>query len=268
MCEFCTKHGEGQKWYLVMRNYSRELWEQPGRRDFAEYFWSQFEDYVKQTALVDTFKDIPVLGRLVRLAANHRMRDEHIGQVVPIEEVDHIIDMQSSIVRLPCECRRMTTGRADARYCFGLGVDRRGVLGKYPDLSHSLELLDKEEAKELVHSFDRRGLLHSVWTMKTPYISSLCNCDQDCVAYRISFKTGVMKNLYRAEYVALADWELCNGCKKCLPQCQFGAIQYSFTMKRPTIDMMQCWGCGVCRAVCDKEAITLRPRTDFARLPW
>jgi hypothetical protein len=25
MCEFCTKHGEGQKWYLLMKNYSDEL---------------------------------------------------------------------------------------------------------------------------------------------------------------------------------------------------------------------------------------------------
>jgi len=25
MCEFCTKHGEGKKWYLQMRNYASEL---------------------------------------------------------------------------------------------------------------------------------------------------------------------------------------------------------------------------------------------------
>ena len=25
MCEFCTKHGEGKKWYLQMRNYAVEL---------------------------------------------------------------------------------------------------------------------------------------------------------------------------------------------------------------------------------------------------
>jgi len=31
MCEFCTQHGEGQKWYLVMRNYARELLAQKGR---------------------------------------------------------------------------------------------------------------------------------------------------------------------------------------------------------------------------------------------
>lgn len=268
MCEFCTEHGEGKKWYLVMRNYSRELWEQKGRKEFAEYFWSRFEDYTKQISLVETFKDIPVLGRLVRLYANRKLKNEHFGQVVPIEDVDQIIDMQSSIVRLPCECRRMTTGRVDARYCFGLGVDRRGVMGKYPDLSHSLEVIEKEEAKSLLHSFDQQGLVHSVWTMKTPYISAVCNCDQDCLAYRTNVKADLIKNMFRAEYVALVDWDLCNGCKKCLLQCQFGAIHYSYTMKRPTIDMEQCWGCGLCRAVCDKEAIILKPRTDFARLPW
>ena len=28
MCEFCTKHVEGQKWYLQMKNYAEvaELW--------------------------------------------------------------------------------------------------------------------------------------------------------------------------------------------------------------------------------------------------
>ena len=25
MCEFCTEHGEGKKWYLQMKNYSEEL---------------------------------------------------------------------------------------------------------------------------------------------------------------------------------------------------------------------------------------------------
>jgi hypothetical protein len=25
MCEFCTEHSEGRKWYLEMKNYSAEL---------------------------------------------------------------------------------------------------------------------------------------------------------------------------------------------------------------------------------------------------
>ena len=26
MCEFCTEHGEGKKWYLQMKNYAKELY--------------------------------------------------------------------------------------------------------------------------------------------------------------------------------------------------------------------------------------------------
>lgn len=28
MCEFCVQHGEGKKWYLLMKNYSEELFHQ------------------------------------------------------------------------------------------------------------------------------------------------------------------------------------------------------------------------------------------------
>ena len=268
MCEFCTEHGEGQKWYLVMRNYSRELWEQNKRAEFAEDFWANFEEhYGKPAALIDSLRNTPVIGPIVRRYANRKLKAEHAGQVVPIEEIEQIIDMQDSIVRLPCVCRKMLTGR-EARYCFGVGVDETGILGKYPDYSHSLEVLSKEEAKKMLRAFDQQGLVHSVWTFKTPYISGICNCDQDCLARRTNVKTGLIKNMFRAEYVALVDWELCNGCKKCLLACQFGAIHYSHSVKRVTIETSQCWGCGVCRAICSQEAITLKPRTDFANLPW
>jgi len=147
-------------------------------------------------------------------------------------------------------------------------VDLPGILGKYPDYSHSFEMLEREEAKKILRSFDKQGLVHSIWTFKTPYIGGVCNCDQDCLAYRLQVKTNLLPTMFRAEYVGLVDWDLCNGCKKCLLQCQFGAIRYSNTMKRATIEMRQCYGCGVCRAVCDQEAVSLKPRTDFTSLPW
>lgn len=268
MCEFCTQHGEGQKWYLTMRNYSRELWDQQGREEFADRFMAYFEEkFGKPVARLDALRDIPLVYRFVRRMAINKAKADHWGQVVPIEDVEQIVDMQDSIVRLPCVCRYLTTGR-EARYCFGVGIDPTGFLGKYPDYSHSLEVLEKEEAKKLIRSFDKQGMVHSIWTFKTPFIGGICNCDQDCLAYRIQIKTNLMQVMFRAEYVALVDWDLCNGCKKCVMHCQFGAIRYSNTTKRPTIEPMQCYGCGVCRAVCDQGAITMKPRTDFARLPW
>lgn len=267
MCEFCTQHGEGQKWYLVMRNYSRELVAQQGCGEFIDDYTAHFEENIRKAAArLDAVKDKPLIYRLIRRIAIRRQKAKHWGQVVPIEDVEQIVNLVDSIVRLPCVCRFLTTGR-EARYCFGFGFGA-GIQAKYPDYSHSLEVLEKEEAKKILRSFDKQGMMHSIWTYKTPYIGSICNCDQDCVAYRVQVTANLMQTMFRAEYVALVDWELCNGCKKCLLNCQFGAIRYSNTMKRATIEMKQCYGCGVCRAVCNQEAITLKPRINFARLPW
>lgn len=268
MCEFCIQHGEGQKWYLVMSNYSRELLSQQGRAELMEDFGMHFEDKVgKAVAQLDAVRDIPVVSRFVRRMVMRREKALHWGQVVPIEEVEQIIDMQDSIVRMPCVCRKLTTGQ-ESRYCFGIGINVAGILGKYPDYAYSFEVLQKDEAKKVLRAFDRQGQVHSVWTFKTPYIGAICNCDQDCIAYRLQVKTNLTQLMFRAEYVAVVDWNLCNGCKKCLMHCQFGAIQYSNTMNRPTIDTMRCYGCGVCRAVCAENAIFLKPRSQFARAPW
>jgi Pyruvate/2-oxoacid:ferredoxin oxidoreductase delta subunit len=268
MCEFCIQHGEGKKWYLDMRNYSRELWAQEGRAEFMTDYGARFEErYTKRVALLDALVNKPVVGRFFRRMAIRNQKTEHWGQVVPIEDLEQVVDLQDSIVRFPCVCRILTTGHREARYCFGIGVNMAGTLAQYPDAS-SLEVLGREEAKKLLRSFDKQGMVHSVWTFKTPYIGAICNCDQDCVAYRLQVKTNLTQVMFRAEYVGLVDWDLCNGCKKCLLNCQFGAIRYSNTMKRATIEMTQCYGCGVCRAVCNKEAITLKPRTDFATLKW
>jgi len=267
MCEFCIQHGEGQKWYLVMEHYSRELLVQQGRAEFMEKFLSNVEgDFGKKVAQLDGIKNTPVVYRFIRRMAIRQQKADHWGQVVPIEDVEQILDMQDSIVRVPCVCRSLTTGR-EARYCFGIGANP-GFMADYPDFSHSFEVLEKEEAKKIVRSFDEQGMVHSIWTFKTPYIGGLCNCDQDCLAYRMQIKANLLQVMFRAEYVGLVNWDLCNGCKKCLMQCQFGAIRYSNTMKRATIEMKQCYGCGVCRVACNKGAITLKPRTGFPRLPW
>ena len=39
-----------------------------------------------------------------------------------------------------------------------------------------------------------------------------------------------------------------------------GAIGYSAAAKKTFIDPRRCYGCGVCRAVCEKDAIHLQDR--------
>jgi hypothetical protein len=134
MCEFCIQHGEGKKWYLEMRNYSRELWAQEGRPEFMDDYGARFEErYTKRVALLDMLVNKPVVGGFIRRMAIRSQKAEHWGQVVPIEDLEQIVDLQTWIVRFPCLCRSVTTGHRDARYCFGIGVDMTDTLAKYPD---------------------------------------------------------------------------------------------------------------------------------------
>jgi ferredoxin len=187
---------------------------------------------------------------------------EHFGQVIPIEDVERIFGMADSITRMPCGCRFYNTGLANQRYCFGLGVDVEHMLGQYPDSSASLEVLGKDDALKLIRKFDEEGLMHSVWTGVTPYIIGVCNCDGDCGAYRGYIRNRGVPTFFHAEYICQVDPDQCNGCKECMSQCQFGAQFYSSAQGKVTISSELCFGCGVCRAACPQNAVSLIPRAE------
>lgn len=281
MCEFCTEHGEGKKWYLEMKNYADELLyeelsaAQKGvvqattRLDWHNRFWQSFVLPAIRGAAgtpgespdtqppAERPEPPPSEDEIVA-----RRKIEHFGQVLPIEDVEQVIDLVDSITRMPCGCRFFTTGKADKRYCFGFGFDKMNILGEFPDAASSLEVLDKEEAKRIFREYDEEGLMHSIWTGITPYVVGLCNCDHDCGAYKGYIEMRGAPSFFRAEYICETDWDLCTGCKSCMSQCQFGAQFYSSALGKVYIDPTRCFGCGVCRAACPNDAIALLPRED------
>jgi ferredoxin len=258
MCEFCTQHGEGKKWYLNMENYSQDLLEQDGRRAYMTEFLNTFEQRTPpEMKQVETLSRTP-LARPMHWYLTKKQKKSHFGQVVPMEEVEEIFKQVGGVIRLPCVCRKVTTGNRNARFCFGLTLDLR--LRDSLDDSFNLEILSAEQALDSVRKLDKEGLVHSVWTFKTPYIGGLCNCDQDCMAFRITHERRYFQNMFRGEQIARVDPDACNGCKVCIRQCQFGAMRYSATNKKVIIDPRACYGCGVCRAGCHKDAISLSER--------
>jgi NAD-dependent dihydropyrimidine dehydrogenase PreA subunit len=268
MCEFCTEHGEGKKWYLQMKNYAQELlYEELSasqeqsvkvttRLQWTQRFWESF--------VLPAITGVPGVAEARPFAAQtpEDWRMEHFGQVLPIEDVEHVLDMVDSITRMACGCRFTSTGLADKRYCFGLGIDKWGILGRFPDAKSSLEVLDRDEAKRIFRQYDEEGLFHSIWTGVTPYVIGMCNCDRDCGAYRGYILRAGSQNFLRAEHLGVVDWDLCTGCKSCVSQCQFGSFLYSSAHSKVYIDPTRCFGCGVCRAACPCEAITLVPRLE------
>ena len=274
MCEFCTEHGEGKKWYLLMKNFSDEMLHQEltsvqqemvGSTTRAEWRKRGLEGLLRKADAVSEREDSESAGEtpLENVSEDELLKKSkaiHFGQVLSIEDVEKVLDMVGSITRIPCGCRLKTTGKADKRYCFGFGIDKLGTMGTYPDSSSSLEVLEKDEAKKIFHTYDEEGLIHSIWTRVTPYISGMCNCDHDCLIYRRQIEKRARPGFLRAEYICQTDWEICTGCKSCMSQCQFGAQFYSSSLSKVYIDPARCYGCGVCRVVCPSDAISLIPR--------
>lgn len=274
MCEFCAKHGEGKTWYLQMKNYSLELLsagltpaqkKATGFDKRSEWLYAFFHGFALGE---DRHEEPSEERRHQQRPSNYRITRKamivHFGQVLPLCDAEEVLDHVTSITRVPCGCRYITTGKADKRYCFGLGYDPAGIMGNYPDASSGLEVLNREEAKRIFREFDREGLIHSIWTGVTPFVIGMCNCDRDCLAYRTSISDNGPDSFFRAEYVCEVDPELCTGCKSCMKQCQFGAQLYSHLLGKVAIDPRKCYGCGLCMAACAKHAITLLPRNEHS----
>lgn len=269
MCEFCTKHGEGKKWYLQAKNYGLDLASDIKRRKFISDFFEEFDGLAKESIeQMKKLKTAPkVIQSLVGSIITYRYKKKHFGQVVPIEDLEQIFDIVNSVVRLPCVCRKAISNREE-RYCFGISVlpswawkkDKIDSSYAFGPFTKGLEKIEKADALSLIKDFENKGLVHSIWTFVTPFIGGLCNCDRsDCLAM-ISTMNYNIKFMFKAEYVAQINLDKCNGCRSCMRMCQFGAMGYSVGAKKGFIDMNHCYGCGVCRTACPNDAITLMDR--------
>lgn len=264
MCEFCTQHGEGRKWYEVMQNYSAELLNDKARQEYIRHFIPNVQKNARTNiAKLAWIKNhFPAVYRIIRRLGTKHMKNIHFGQVVPLEDAEKIIEMVQSITRVACVCRSVSAGKKNDRYCFLLGIDPYGSDIDFADLQCSLETISHAKAKSLLREFDQAGLVHSIWTMKTPFIGALCNCDQDCLAYKLQVEKNLVEMMFKAEYVAEINSKLCTGCRRCQKICQFQAI--TFKHGQCSIIEQKCYGCGVCRQACTAEAIVLHPKKILA----
>ncbi|MBZ4659368.1 MAG: 4Fe-4S ferredoxin, iron-sulfur binding domain protein [Desulfacinum sp.] len=276
MCQFCHQHGEGKKWYHNAANYAEDLLNDLERRRYIqEFVYDVATDKARE--LEETFQRALKVPRWLREIGyrfyEQKYRRDHFGQVIPKEDLHEVYRNAGAIVRLPCVCRKSSTGAREARYCIGLTLDPEKLLevkeafletfrfGPHVD---PFERLTAEQAMALTEDFEKEGLIHTIWTFKTPFIGAVCNCDRaDCLAmkaYQYQFRL-----FFRGEYVARVDEQRCIGCRRCAQACQFGALGYSAHRRTAFVDPLRCYGCGICRAHCEQEAISLQERAAHPR---
>ena len=274
MCQFCVQHGDGERWYLQAANYAADLESDLARRGYVISFIGDFEaNRAKVLAGVKALRAVPtpVAARMRERASAH-MQENHFGQPVPNEECEKIFRIATSIVRIPCLCRGersaedgvclVTTVRpVDDVLAEGWASYEDG-----PDVS-SFERLDRESALALLRRCEERGLAHTVWTFKTPFIAAVCNCDlaSGCMAMNLTLKHDV-KVMWKGEWVARLSEDACTSCGACVPACPFGALTEARNGGSVVFSDRACWGCGTCRSACATGALTLAERREVPAL--
>lgn len=273
MCQFCVEHGDGRKWYLQAKNYGEDLLSDLRRRDFISQFFGHPERIGEGLQMMERLSTAPsFVQRVIKGTVTRRMKKQHFGQVLPLEDIEAIFGFVNSIVRVACICRRETLGR-DVGYCYAISMGPGG--GSMADIVHDVDPsflhgpdtsefdeLTPDEALEAFKAHEKEGLSHSVWTFVAPFIGGVCNCDRlSCMAMRATlvYDTKVM---WCAEYVAEIDPDLCKGCRSCMHACQFGALSFNAADRKVEVDQTACYGCGVCRSACPNDAIALKDRAE------
>jgi ferredoxin len=276
MCEFCAQHGDGKKWYLQAENYAYDLSRDVERQHYVLDFVWEFDKRMKRN--VPLLKAMAAAPKPIKAAfraySQPRQMRDHFGQPVPIEECERIFDLAGSIVLLPCVCRHFA-GTPERGYCIAMTVTPQDEVfaeafkdfAEGPDVS-AFQKLTKAEAMAVLRKAEAEGLMHSVWTFKSPYIAAICNCDlsSGCMAMQTTLTYGY-KTMWKGEYRAAVDEDSCSGCGACEEQCPFSAIRVDGRAVA-TVDPEACYGCGICRSSCASEALSLKDRLAGGMLAW
>lgn len=267
MCEWCTKHGEGKKWYLNVKNYSKELAaKNPDTERYMEEFIRDVEKIIGTSNKFYWAIKLPLLGRVLKWWDSQDIKKFHFGQVIPLEDAKKIMDIASPIAKVSCVCRRMSRGLNEKTcICTGLFLD---YLKEWPDYTRGgIDYISKNEAIELLEKGYKKGFVQSVWNVSSPYVASICQCEYPtCQGLRLRLDKDLRYVFLKSEYMAEINIDKCNGCKKCLTKCQFKAISYSPELEKSFIDPEKCYGCGLCRSACESNAITLIDRNKITKL--
>ncbi len=265
MCEYCVQHGAGKRWFLNVRNLSKELATSDFVRDFAESYFARnvpsgpdgFSSMMSRIAR-------PVLpDEKERVLDRYKKYLHH--QVVTTREVLEILKLCSaeteederSVVRFPCICRHSALGKEKMLHCFGVAFTSL-YTRQFPDyLGGKHEYLTPDEASDIVVNMANDApIVHAVSALGVPYVGMVCNCDMDvCHPYLHRLRLGISEPFHKSHYLTEINEQKCTGCGVCVQVCPFGAIHLDSKLGIARINPVKCYGCGVCSRNCPEDAI-------------
>lgn len=135
------------------------------------------------------------------------------------------------------------------------------VFGPVPGMFDAVETMrpiSLDQALQILREAEDAGLVHSPGNYRDG-LSYICNCCTCCCGVlRTVAEFGLPTAIARADFMAVADQDLCVGCGECVGRCQFGAT--SLWEGLCQVDTGRCVGCGLCVTICAPGALRLERR--------
>ncbi|HUY01280.1 MAG TPA: 4Fe-4S binding protein [Candidatus Deferrimicrobium sp.] len=221
----------------------------------SELILKSFEE-----GLADEFFDSKTpAGRIVPI--NLAVQDQR--EIMPSEQIFEILYHAEWIRLVDCACRKrkLLIGQKckfPLQTCMVIGGKTSDIGGgEYHANLESGRSVSKDEAKELVKSFERLGLVHYC-DNNASNINLICNCCACCCDILAGLlKFNKPRAFAKANFISQILPDKCIGCGQCLERCPFHAITLD-PDNVAQVDDSRCIGCGVCFSACENGAISLQ----------
>ncbi len=120
MCEWCMQHGDGKKWYLNIKNYSKDFLKDKAAVEAWNLYLQNMETFVGMSpqanvGLSDIKNDEDYSKAVEGMKLMYGAMIPHRGQVIPIEDVMKVIDLTGPIAKVSCACRRTLKGSSEEK---------------------------------------------------------------------------------------------------------------------------------------------------------
>jgi NAD-dependent dihydropyrimidine dehydrogenase PreA subunit len=179
-----------------------------------------------------------------------------LEHVIPFTRArDIILQNPARIVALVCPCRASRSHPCTPLdVCLIVGDPFASfILEHQPEKTRQItsreavEILQQEhERGHVQHAFFKDAMLNRFY--------AICNCCSCCCGAFQAHRNGTPM-LMTSGYTAFVNEDLCEGCRSCLENCQFAAIE--LIEDKALIIEEDCYGCGVCVDQCPNHAISL-----------
>jgi len=232
---------------------------------FEDFRMNILQDEVRSTT--PWVRILPAIDPIEKLIGVNQVVSSD-PEILPSEVAKEILDQCRSFAVVPCACR------IHARY-LGRDVSKWPietclVLNSWADYASSQGIgreITKREAKELLKTCSKAGLVHS--TMNSMQTYFICNCDpENCLFLAGFIQRRYNDTLTRSNFAPTIDHSSCTKCGTCVKMCPTKAIYRHYPHGKDLEDDFitfwdeLCIGCGVCATNCPQSAINMRKVRD------